>query len=86
VSSQQEQETPWLSVINDTKSNPRTFIRRYGIVLSVRKQPSFVFIYYSHVQRIIIRYKDPPEAAEVKLNSRQKDRLNLKTTEEEICL
>jgi hypothetical protein len=68
------------------KANPRTFIQRYGIVLSVRKRLSFVFIYYSHVQRIIIRYKDTPEAAEVKLNSRQKDRLNLKTTEEEICL
>jgi len=68
------------------KSNPRTFIRRYGILLSVRKQLFFVFIYYSHVQCIIIRYKDTPEAAEVKLNSRQKDRLNLKTTEEEICL
>jgi hypothetical protein len=40
---------------------------RYGMLLSVRKRLSFVFIYYSYMQRIIIRYKDTPEAAEVKL-------------------
>jgi hypothetical protein len=63
-------------VTDGTKASPRTFLvmslLRHGVVPSVRKRLSFVFIYYCHVQRVIIRYKDTPEVAEVKLNSDKK--------------
>jgi hypothetical protein len=45
---------------------------RNGMVISVRKRLSFVFIYYSHVQRVIIRYKGTPEAVEAKLELKTK--------------
>jgi hypothetical protein len=65
-----------LYVADDMKASTRTFILtsllRSGAVPSVRKRLSFVSIYYCHVQRIIIRYKDTPEVAEVKLNSDKK--------------
>jgi hypothetical protein len=45
---------------------------RHGTVISVRKRLSFVFVYYSHVQGVITRYKHRPEVAEVKLELKAK--------------